>query len=88
MVNSNGAYCKANKENDRVKKVNLGSTYKIEGMGAGNKCGKCREPAQNRGLQCDDCNFWFHVGCSSVNDKTYDILQKIEEFDWRCIGCK
>ena len=20
--------------------------------------------------------------------KTYDILQKIEDFDWRCIGCK
>ena len=31
MVNSSGTYSKANKENDRVKKINLGATYKFEG---------------------------------------------------------
>jgi len=52
-------------------------------------CGICAKTVSQRhkAIQCDSCNYWNHVKCDQISDKTYESLQKSEEPHY-CQICK
>jgi len=51
-------------------------------------CGICAKPVKSnqRGIQCDSCNIWYHIRCMSMNISTYDALAN-SSCVWECTGC-
>ena len=51
-------------------------------------CGICAKPVKSnqRGIQCDSCNIWYHIRCMNMNISTYDALAN-SSCVWECIGC-
>ena len=39
-----------------------------------------------KGLQCDQCNQWFHTRCCSIDDQTYNSLADTSCM-WICSSC-
>ena len=39
-------------------------------------CGFCSKPIMRnqRGIQCDNCDRWFHTSCYTIGDQTYETL--------------
>jgi len=42
---------------------------------------------KDKGLQCELCDEWFHVGCVDVSDEVYKTLTKNEHLHWFCVKC-
>ena len=57
-----------------------------------NECAHCKEPWDNDGddrwIQCDRCDRWFHLQCSGVDYSTndYDDVDIIS-IDFKCENC-
>ena len=51
-------------------------------------CGVCQKPVKNnqKGLQCDSCDLWYHTNCCRVNDIVYNALAN-SSCSWICCGC-
>ena len=51
-------------------------------------CGSCdiQVKDDDMGIQCDDCNMWFHINCQNLNPKMYDILGN-HSYSWVCQNC-
>ena len=51
-------------------------------------CGQCTKPVRKnqRGIECDDCNYWFHVKCISMPINEYNELSKSTDY-WFCKRC-
>ena len=51
-------------------------------------CGVGQKPVKSnqKGLQCDSCDLWYHTNCCRVNDIVYNALAK-SPFSWICCGC-
>ncbi|PIK46418.1 hypothetical protein BSL78_16704 [Apostichopus japonicus] len=62
--------------------TNPGPNYKFP-------CGLCSKPVRinQRGIQCDNCNIWYHIKCTDVSVATYDRLSGTDE-DWLCNQCQ
>lgn len=75
--------------------VDLGKTYKVGEVDSQSQAtdGLCREcnrrvGEKDEGVQCDECEYWYHLRCSKLTKKSYTILQTVEDFEWRCLVCK
>merc|ERR1712126_121433 len=54
-------------------------------------CRSCGEIVgkKDKGLQCDDCNMWFHNSCEEVTDGEYSMIVKLgHKIEWKCNKCK
>ena len=51
-------------------------------------CGMCAKPVKlnQRGVQCDICDSWFHTKCMFINSKTYEDLENLST-TWLCPLC-
>ena len=51
-------------------------------------CGDCAKPVKcnQKGIQCDMCNIWYHARCCVMNDHIYDSLAN-SLCIWICISC-
>lgn len=49
-------------------------------------CGVCNKLAKRnqKGIQCDNCDLWYHTKCCSVSDKMYHILASSPCTQIRC----
>lgn len=61
--------------------VNPGPHYK-------NPCGECSRPVKRNqnGIQCDQCDVWYHANCSSISLPMYEILANTS-LTWICPQC-
>lgn len=53
-----------------------------------NTCGVCNKTVRDKdkGLKCDICNFWHHIKCESIDDKTYEAIKSLDEQDDQVLG--
>ena len=51
-------------------------------------CGVCQKAVRNnqRGIQCDYCDIWFHVQCMHMNTRIYEALAN-SSCIWECADC-
>ena len=51
-------------------------------------CGVCNKPVKRnqKGIQCDHCDLWYHTKCCSVGDEMYHILAN-SSCTWMCVNC-
>ncbi|XP_048586113.1 uncharacterized protein LOC125568277 [Nematostella vectensis] len=51
-------------------------------------CGSCNKPVKSnqKGIQCDNCNLWYHTRCCSINDDLYYTLTA-SSCTWLCVSC-
>ena len=51
-------------------------------------CGFCSKPVKRnqRGIQCDNCDRWFHTRCCKIGDESYKILG-LSSCIWICCDC-
>ena len=51
-------------------------------------CGICTKPVKinQKGIQCDECNSWFHSKCCDISPTMYDILA-FSSCTWICPQC-
>ena len=44
-------------------------------------CGICAKNVnlRHKATQCDSCNFWNHIKCDQIDNKSYDYLKKSTE---------
>ena len=51
-------------------------------------CGKCNKPVKNnqKGLQCNRCDVWYHAKCELVSNNVYDLLSNTNN-EWFCGYC-
>ncbi len=40
----------------------------------------------HKGIQCDNCNYWYHSECVDVDDNLYHIMGS-SNTDWFCPAC-
>lgn len=53
-------------------------------------CGYCNKAVakNHRALQCDNCNFWFHIKCNNISPAKYSIyLDEENNETWVCNEC-
>ena len=52
------------------------------------KCNVCCRKVQKRhkAIQCDICQYWVHIKCNFLDDKTYKKLQT-SSYPWYCLTC-
>ena len=44
---------------------------------------KCNQ----KGLQCDRCDQWYHTRCCLIDDQTYNSLADTSSYLWICSSC-
>ena len=51
-------------------------------------CGVCNKAVRRnqKGIQCDHCDLWYHTKCCSIGDKMYQILAN-SSCTWMCVDC-
>ncbi len=51
-------------------------------------CGACTKPVKinQKGVQCDGCDFWYHTKCCSMSDEIYNTMVNTS-FVWLCVNC-
>ena len=51
-------------------------------------CGSCNKPVKKnqKGIQCDQCNLWYHTKCCAVGDDSYYLLAN-SSCSWLCVSC-
>ena len=54
------------------------------------KCRICKQKVKEkqRGLRCDNCEYWFHGSCEEVSEEEYKYLTLMEDIAWYCKDCK
>ena len=54
-------------------------------------CTKCKQPVKSnqKALQCDFCDHWTHLRCTTITVKEYHILAKCDDqyFCYFCYDC-
>ena len=52
-------------------------------------CGVCSKGCRKnqKAIQCDDCNVWFHAKCTGVNKTEYANLSARPNTNWTCMNC-
>ncbi|PFX13965.1 putative RNA-directed DNA polymerase from transposon X-element [Stylophora pistillata] len=61
--------------------INPGPTWKFP-------CGSCNilVKKNQRGIQCDLCDLWYHTKCCAIGDDSYCILAN-SSCSWLCVSC-
>ncbi len=49
-------------------------------------CGSCKSTV-NTGIQCDECQTWFHTKCVNIADEQFKLLEQLQTTCWYCISC-
>ena len=57
-----------------------------------NECIICKKKVANLqpAVNCEICEFWFHIACADIPKEVYDFLVKDEtgeQFHWNCSAC-
>ena len=52
-------------------------------------CPDCNKAVldKEKGVQCEICEFWFHIKCQKLTEDAYVCLQQNEAFHFYCLGC-
>ena len=53
-------------------------------------CGICHKNVNKnqKAIQCNECNFWFHAKCEKISDLEYKILcDQPDNIPWFCVNC-
>ena len=52
-------------------------------------CGSCGAAVRNNqnSIQCDGCNFWFHISCQGMNTSIHHIMAEHASYSWSCLNC-
>ena len=52
-------------------------------------CGVCSKGCRKnqKAIQCDDCDVWFHAKCTGVNKTEYANLSARSNTNWTCMNC-
>lgn len=71
----------------------LGATYKVisdRHEESGSQCRACAQEVKDnqRAVQCDKCNLWFHIKCGNIDEAVYRVIEKATGFNWYCEECK
>ena len=61
--------------------LNPGPNWKYPGV----ICNKAVKRNQ-KGIQCDHCDLWYHTKCCSIGDEMYQILAN-SSCTWICVDC-
>ncbi|KNC25784.1 hypothetical protein FF38_10918 [Lucilia cuprina] len=53
------------------------------------KCGVCKSAlGKSGGIQCNTCEFWFHLPCANVSEKHLLLFtERPNSFSFNCINC-
>ena len=53
-------------------------------------CSSCQDMVTRTddALECDICEGWFHLECSGVSKKCYELILDCEGLPWMCKSCK
>ena len=49
-------------------------------------CGAAVGYNQNS-IQCNGCNFWYHIECQGMNTKIHQIMTEHSSYSWNCLKC-
>ena len=55
------------------------------------KCESCLKPVMENddAVECELCDYWFHVRCQGISDQLYKTLRKFKTVvHWFCRGCR
>ena len=54
------------------------------------KCGVCGNlvSGKEKGVQCENCDGWFHGKCEGVSEEKYKFLMKHQDIHWFCKNCE
>ncbi|XP_048579020.1 uncharacterized protein LOC125560735 [Nematostella vectensis] len=52
-------------------------------------CGICQKPTRSnqRAIQCDECDMWYHTKCIAMTAQSYDRLGSDSQLAWLCNKC-
>lgn len=52
-------------------------------------CSKCTNVVSNndKGIQCELCQRWFHAPCASISARNLDVIAKLKNVHWFCDLC-
>lgn len=66
-----------------------GDTGEVD-SGNQSDCGRCLKSVrkQDNGVQCDNCENWYHAACVNIDNAHYRILSKLPSMEWVCKICK
>ena len=53
-------------------------------------CSICNKNVLNnqKAIQCDLCNLWYHIKCDGTSLETYNDLMLSQDDVWHCLVCK
>ena len=53
------------------------------------KCNYCIKPVRSnsRAIECDICSQWYHMKCTALTAKEYNIITRTNE-QWICLNCQ
>ena len=75
---------------DKVIDFGLNTTYVEQNPGPHYKypCGSCTKPVKSnqRGVQCDICDIWYHTRCMLMSPEVYEGLANTSAV-WICPSC-
>ena len=70
---------------------NVSPVLKIDGTTEVN-CGVCIKPIKEdedgKFMACNHCGEWFHLGCTTLDAKTFDFLHTINDKHSKCLSIK
>ena len=51
-------------------------------------CGICHKNVNEKGIFCNNCNFWQHIKCNGISASEYEALSnEPDDIPWLCINC-
>ena len=50
-------------------------------------CSKCSKKVKSNGVQCGECDTWYHNSCAKVSKDQCKVLQEISGCSWYCGRC-
>ena len=64
--------------------------YLVESVGSSDAvtptCGQCNVDCVE-GIQCRDCNVWYHFRCSALSESECRLHENNRDFYWLCVNC-
>lgn len=77
-----------NNARNQSKREDGASESESEGESMAEECGKCDKKVCSNGIQCDDCDVWFHNGCAKISKEQSKVLNEVSGCKWFCGRCK
>ena len=80
------------KKHQPSKELLFGKTYMVSddiSVDEEGKCGDCLKSVDEKGIQCDHCDRWYHVKCQKISSSTFKaISMEGSDVPWLCNHCR